>query len=119
MYIWARYAELSVTPCLKNVAELCLLFWALFAAGFLKCTCFGGQCRVLVGLERKCLQALLAAGEPARASLCLKVLLESSLEQHKADTLVLLFLVKSGFKTGTTASLKGALGYARSAQWLS
>ncbi len=59
------------------------------------------------------MQALLAAEEPARASLCLKVLLESSLEKHKQDILVLLFLVKSGFKTGTIASLQGALDHAR------
>ena len=61
------------------------------------------------------LQAMLAAGQAARASLCLKVLLEGSLDQQKPDILVLLFLVKSGFTTGTVASLQGALGHARSA----
>ena len=58
---------------------------------------------------------MLAAGQAAKASLCLKVLLEGSLGQQKADILVLLFLVKSGFTTGTVASLQGALGHARSA----
>ena len=61
------------------------------------------------------LQAMLAAGQAARASLCLKVLLDGSLDQQKPDILVLLFLVKSGFSTGTVASLQGALGHARSA----
>ena len=61
------------------------------------------------------LQAMLAAGQAARASLCLKVLLEGSLDQQKPDILVLLFLVKSGFTTGTVASLQVALGHARSA----
>ncbi|KAA6422731.1 MAG: hypothetical protein FRX49_07266 [Trebouxia sp. A1-2] len=60
-------------------------------------------------------QAMLAAGQAARASLCLKVLLEGSLDQQKPDILVLLFLVKSGFTTGTVASLQGALGHARQA----
>lgn len=59
------------------------------------------------------LQAMLAAGQAARASLCLKVLLEGSLDQQKPDILVLLFLVKSGFTTGTIASLQAALGHAR------
>ncbi|DBB12255.1 hypothetical protein WJX82_010413 [Trebouxia sp. C0006] len=60
-------------------------------------------------------QAMLAAGQAARASLCLKVLLEGSLDQQKPDILVLLFLVKSGFTTGTVASLQVALGHARQA----
>ena len=60
-------------------------------------------------------QALLAAGEPAKASLCLRVLLENSLEAHKQDVLVLLFLVKAGFQIGTISSLQGALVHARSA----
>ncbi len=57
---------------------------------------------------------MLAAGQAARASLCLKVLLEGSLDQQMPDILVLMFLVKSGFTTGTVASLQGALGHARS-----
>ena len=60
-------------------------------------------------------QALLAAGQPAKASLCLRVLLESSLESHKQDVLVLLFLVKAGVQTGSIPSLQTALTHARSA----
>ncbi|KAL3145534.1 hypothetical protein ABBQ32_003359 [Trebouxia sp. C0010 RCD-2024] len=60
-------------------------------------------------------QALLAAGQPAKASLCLRVLLESSLEAHKQDALVLLFLVKAGFQTGSISSLQTALTHARQA----
>lgn len=58
-------------------------------------------------------QALLAAGQPTKASLCLRVLLESSLEVHKQDVLVLLFLVKAGVQTGSVASLQSALRHAR------
>lgn len=61
-------------------------------------------------------QALLAAGQPTKASLCLRVLLESSLEAHKQDVLVLLFLVKAGVQTGSVPSLQSALIHARSAQ---
>ena len=63
-------------------------------------------------------QALLSAGEPTKASLCLRVLLESSLEAHKQDVLVLLFLVKAGCQIGTLSSLQGALIHARSASGL-
>ena len=61
-----------------------------------------------------CVQALLAAGQSAKASLCLRVLLESSLEAHRQDVLVLLFLVKAGFQTGSIPSLQTALTHARS-----
>lgn len=60
-----------------------------------------------------CFQALLAAGQPAKASLALKVLLESSLAAHKQDVLVLLFLVKAGLETGTAPALLGAADHAR------
>ena len=60
------------------------------------------------------LQALLVSGQPAKASLCLRVLLESSMETHKQDVLVLLFLVKAGVQAGTISSLQAALGHARS-----
>ena len=66
-----------------------------------------------------CVQAFLAAGEPTKASLCLRVLLESSLEGHKQDILVLLFLVKAGFQTGSVSSLQTALKHARSAAQIS
>ena len=61
-----------------------------------------------------CVQALLAAGQSAKASVCLRVLLESSLEAHQQDVLVLLFLVKAGFQSGSIFSLQTALTHARS-----
>ena len=69
-----------------------------------------GKCGICVSV-----QALLAAGQPTQASLCLRVLLESSLESHKQDVLVLLFLVKAGLQTGSIPSLQSALIHARSA----
>lgn len=60
-----------------------------------------------------CIQALLVAGEPASASLALRVLLESSLDVHKQDVLVLLFLVKAGLQTGTVPALLTAADHAR------
>ena len=59
------------------------------------------------------MQALLAAGQPTKASLCLRVLLESSLEAHKQDVLVLLFLAKAGVQIGSISSLQSALVHAR------
>ena len=55
----------------------------------------------------------MVAGEPAKASLALRVLLEGSLDVHKQDVLVLLFLVKAGLQTGTVPALLVAADHAR------
>lgn len=58
-------------------------------------------------------QALLVAGQPAKASLSLKVLLESNLDLQKRDLLVLLFLAKAGLQAGTLSALLAAVDHAR------
>ena len=55
------------------------------------------------------LQALMAAGEAARATLALHVLLD----EHKSDATTLLLLTKALLQTGSTVAVQDAVVMAR------